>query len=335
MRADPAFCAGCGQKAYRGLPGFRQLMGEFFEAVFSLDNRLFRTAGALVIPGKLTHDFLRGRQKPYFHPLRLFFVSGVLMVATFSLVTTQAIGDGLEKSMEERRAGAYQSKYSQKLRKSVDSIRLAFPAPIVEEATDSLLQYFRVSSSDSTSIGYLHYSGGLTFSTRNINLSTVDYLLLTPRELGEKYQVTGTADNYMFTQVMRLNRLGVAGVSTLMGQAIWGLLLLVPLSAGLLKLVYIRHKRKYLEHFIFTLHTHAFLFLTHFFAALELLIFHTVWLLVIIQAGFIVYFLLAMKRVYGQRWLKTIIKAVLLGWGYLFLLPLAIGVAAMVAVLIF
>lgn len=310
-------------------------MGEFFETVFSLDNRLFRTLTALMVPGRLTNNFLSGKQRPYFHPLRLFFVCGVLMVATYSFVATQAIGDELEISMEKRRAKAYKGKYGQKLRVAVDSIRTAFPTPAVEEATDSLLKLFRFSSADSSTIGYMHYNGGLDFTAKEISFSSDDYNILTPSELVKKYKIERSIDQFMVKQTVRLNHLGITGVSTLLGQTIWGLLLLVPLSAGLLKLLYIRHKRKYVEHFIFTLHSHAFLFLTQFLAALELLIFDTPWLLSLSSIAVVIYFLMAMKRVYKQGWIKTFIKAILLSWGYLIILPIAMSIAALVAVLLF
>ncbi|MFT5999373.1 MAG: hypothetical protein ACI81P_001831 [Neolewinella sp.] len=335
MWPDSSFCSDCGQKAYQGPPSFWHLMGEFFETVFSLDNRLFRTLAALMIPGRLTNNFLSGKQKPYFHPLRLFFVSGVLMVATYSFVTTQGIGDKLEIRNEESRAIAYESKYGLKLQEGVDSIRATFPAPIVQEATDSLLTLLKFSTTDSFSIGYPSYADGMGFTDKKITFSSGDYDLLTPSDLVDKYKIEGTFDQFLIKQIVRLTHLGVSDVSLLMGQAIWGLLLLVPLSAGMLKLIYIRHKRKYVEHFIFTLYTHAFLFLTQFFAALELLISGTHWLLILSGIAVVVYFLLAMKRVYGQSWVKTVIKAVLISLSYLFLLPLVTTIAALMAVLFF
>lgn len=335
MWSNNAFCSDCGQKAYHGPPSFWHLMGEFFETVFSLDNRLFRTLTALMVPGKLTNNFLSGKQRPYFHPLRLFFVSGVLMVATYSFVLTQALGDKLEISMEQNRAIAYKGKFGQKLQVHVDSIRGSFPAPAVEEATDSLMELFHFSSGDSSTIGYMHHNGGFDFTAKEISFSSDDYNLLTPSELMKKYKVERSFDQFLIKQTIRLNHLGISGVSTLMGQTIWGLLLLVPLSAGFLKLIYLRRKRKYVEHFIFTLHAHAFLFMTQVLAALELLIFGTPWFLSLSSIAVVVYFLLAMKRVYKQSWVKTIIKAMILSWGYLFLLPIAMSIAALVAVLLF
>jgi hypothetical protein len=139
----------------------------------------------------------------------------------------------------------------------------------------------------------------------------------------------------VFKQIVRMNRLSLSGMTALTSQIIWGLLLLVPLAAALLKLLYIRRKRPYVEHFIFTLHTHAFLFLTQFLAALGLLIFDSPWLLIISAVATVVYFLFALKRVYGQSWGKTLLKAMLLGWGYIFLFTFALSVMSVIALLAF
>ncbi|MEM9930201.1 MAG: DUF3667 domain-containing protein, partial [Bacteroidota bacterium] len=139
MLPQDAWCPGCGQKAYDGPPSFRRLLSEFFETVFSLDNKLFRTFKNLVYPGRLTNYYLRGKQKPFFNPLRLFFFSGVLMVAAYSFYTTQQVGDSMDRGIAKERNKAYKHKFCVKLSKRIDSIQASFPGEKVELATDSLL----------------------------------------------------------------------------------------------------------------------------------------------------------------------------------------------------
>ncbi len=91
---------------------------------------------------------------------------------------------------------------------------------------------------------------------------------------------------------------------------------LLPLFAGLLALVYRRSKRMLIEHLVFTLHYHAFIFLI--FAVV--LIFRWDWLFVVAVLAVPAYLLLAMRRVYGQGWVKTIIKHVMLNATYTFIL---------------
>lgn len=310
-------------------------MGQFFETVFNLDNRFFRTLGALAVPGRLTNNFLKGKQKPYFHPLRLFFISGVLMVGAYSLFLTQSIEDSLVKKTESKRAAAYEIRYGERLRDAIDSVQLSFPSPKVTVATDSLFQLLAFKTGDSLSIGYIHHEGGVTFSPRNLRFRREELTLLTPRELIDLKEVKGLFNRFLVQQIIRLNRIELNVVTTLMGQIIWGLLLLVPLSAGLLKLLYIRRKRKYIEHFVFSLNVHAFLFLTQFLGALEFVLFGTPILCSLSGVATGVYFLVALKRVYRQSWWKTLIKAWLVAWGYLLLIPIAAVVAALIGLLVF
>jgi hypothetical protein len=102
-------------------------------------------------------------------------------------------------------------------------------------------------------------------------------------------------------------------VSGLQQNAPTAMFLLLPLYAALLKLLYLRRSRLYAEHFVFALHIHAFsllvfslLLLAGPLPALRLLIFWPP-----------VYAFLAMRRVYGQGFLKTGAKFVLLGASYL------------------
>ncbi|TXF89001.1 DUF3667 domain-containing protein [Neolewinella aurantiaca] len=339
MSPEARWCPSCGQKAYEGPPGFWQLLADFFETAFSLDNRLFRTLLTLVVPGKLTNRFLAGKQKPYFHPLRLFFVLGVLAVATYSLYTAQAVGDSLEQSLEHRKEQAYFHRFEDKLEAGIDSIITSFPEDAsVVIASDSLLKLLTDKQSpnpDSFSIGFLAHEGGLNFKPRQVNLLYDDFQLMTPEGLAEKYTIKGVFHQYQLKQIVRITRLDLSGLTAMMGQIIWGLLLLVPLAGALLKLIYIRRKRHYVEHFIFTLHIHAFIFLTQFLAAMGLLLFDSTLLLVLSGIGNVVYFLLSLKRVYRQSWGKTIIKAGILSWGYLFLLTFTVSFTAIIAVLVF
>ena len=338
MDAADNWCRACGQKAYDGPPSFWHLISHFFETVFSLDNRLFRTLAALVIPGRLTNHFLAGKQKPYFHPLRLFFVSGVLLVATASFYAISEAGDDIDSSLEQRRARAYRHQFGEDLRKGVDQVKLYFPNDDVAVASDSLFSILGVSpdpKSDSVTWSHLEYQGGLSFRSKPVKILRDDAQILSPNEIVEKYGADSFLSRYAFKQTTRLNRLNSTAVAALIGQSIWGLLLMMPLTAGMLKLFYIRRKRRFVEHFIFALHTHAFMFFLLSAALLFLVLSGSFTPLIISSVIVTVYVLFALKRMYQQKWWKTIVKAAMMSWGYLFLLTLALSVATVIAVMLF
>lgn len=329
------FCADCGQKAFDGPPGFWQMIGEFFETVFSLDNRLFRTLQNLVFPGRLTNRFLAGKQRPYFQPLRLFFVSSVLMIGAFTIVATDAIGDSLEKEMEQKKATAYHDVYADKLKVYADSILVSFPRLAHPEVLDSLENLFGKNKGDSMQLSYMDFYSDNEIDV-SISIATEDARLLTPNELVKKYKIEGWLNQYQIKQMVRLeSRLNVNSIATAMGQLVWGLVLLVPVVALLLKLIYIRRQRLYVEHFIFSLHVHSFFFLLMFFSAIELYFSGTVYILLSSLAVSAFYFVKSLKNVYRQGWWKTIIKSAILFYGYLIILVSIIGLSFVVAIALF
>lgn len=114
------------------------------------------------------------------------------------------------------------------------------------------------------------------------------------------------------------------------------LFLILPLFALLLKLVYVRRGWFYSEHLVFGLHTHAVAFVVFSLVALVALVEAdwTDWVVVVLLLTIPLYFLLAMKRVYRQGWIKTLVKATLLGVIYnVVLISGVVGVILLAAAL--
>ena len=74
LTSETKYCSHCGQKNTDGRVTVRSLISDFFGIVFNLDNQLFRSLAALIVPGRLTNEYFKGRIKRYFHPIRMFFV---------------------------------------------------------------------------------------------------------------------------------------------------------------------------------------------------------------------------------------------------------------------
>jgi hypothetical protein len=112
--------------------------------------------------------------------------------------------------------------------------------------------------------------------------------------------------------------LGRLFLSELSNQAPKAIFLLLPTIALILKILYFRRSRFYMEHFIFSLHWHSFLFLL-----LTLCIFLPwQWLRVTIILASPVYLLLAQRHYYQQGWIRTILKHQILMSSYAVLMPL-------------
>lgn len=86
---DGAYCAACGQQAVDLAAPTWHVVREAVADAMDVDGRVFRTARALITPGRLTVEFLRGRRAPYVGPLKLFVLAGAALTTTW-IVTRAA-----------------------------------------------------------------------------------------------------------------------------------------------------------------------------------------------------------------------------------------------------
>ena len=104
--------------------------------------------------------------------------------------------------------------------------------------------------------------------------------------------------------------------------------LLLPVYALLLKLIYIRRKRYYIEHFVFALHVHAISFTLF----SLVLIYRADLFVLVVSFAIALYVWLAMKRVYAQGYFMTTLKWLLLGFTYMILVTFGGLLAAILAI---
>lgn len=115
-------------------------------------------------------------------------------------------------------------------------------------------------------------------------------------------------------------------VDSFLAQASKVLFVLLPMFAVLLKLLYLRSRRFYIEHLTFALHLHAF----GFFLLLLCLIPQVRAHAGLVGLLFYAHLLMALRAVYGQSWLRTFLKSGALL--FLYSIVLAVGVAVTAAV---
>jgi hypothetical protein len=114
----------------------------------------------------------------------------------------------------------------------------------------------------------------------------------------------------------------------------WMLVLYVPLIALLLKMIYVRNRRYYVEHLVFSLHQH-----TSFLLMLMLLYLFSIstnwedWL-EITALFYFIYLVVSIKRYYQQHWMKTLLKCMILIVLYPILFVLFFAVASLFGVLV-
>ncbi len=97
------YCSKCGQKHTDGRISIREFFSVVFLTVFNFESKFFRTNTDIFVPGKLTIQWFKGRHKPYFHPIRLFIVSALLLIGALSLfiVKKQSVLTGSNKKVQQ------------------------------------------------------------------------------------------------------------------------------------------------------------------------------------------------------------------------------------------
>lgn len=117
--------------------------------------------------------------------------------------------------------------------------------------------------------------------------------------------------------------------SGLEGNLSKALIFFIPLLALVLKILYLDHKHFYYDHVIFALHVQSALFLSIIVAWCLSWIDTRFFLLLLVSP---VYLGQAMRRMYGQSWLRTCLKLALLLTSYFFVLGLVLS-ATFVAII--
>jgi hypothetical protein len=306
------YCGNCGQRGRSRLISLWELIRDAFGDLFELDSRLWRTLVPLMIrPGRLTHDYLQGRRARYMPPFRMYLVLSLLffVVAFFDPRDTFGIfyePQTLEQSKDEKRREA--AEVADEVRRDLAEEGLIIGAPAEledagEDAADGL--NIRINGDDGAEA---------ECQVDDFSISGPDWLKrrLTPERLVHVCEQMKKDNGRQFLQNLYDN-MPVA------------LIVLLPIMAFVLKALYPLSRRYYVEHLLFFVHFHAFMFLI---LTLQILIGRlnsvlptpeAVGILLIVAASFYVpvYLFVAMRRVYGQGRLLTTAKYMVLTVSYL------------------
>ena len=346
MQPEALYCEHCGQKYTTGRVTFKELLREFFSEVFSLDSKIFKTIVALFRPGKLTNEYFAGRHRSYAHPIRVFFVTAVLFFALLSIVVNQNEGGGLADLDSDLHEKAYRSKFMDELEAARDSIRPLLPQdPIVTTTLDSLQKFLIDPRRTDRYIGYIYLNDNWELQDTAIYVDYDDLVLLPRDSFFAKYNVKGVMSQTIVKQNIRLQTNQEDFMRYLLGQMVWMVLLMMPFLALILKLFYIRRKRYYIEHLIFSFHYHAFGFVV-FSLPLMLTILplgladdqnesFLIWAYTLPGIALAIYLFVAMRRVYHQGRFKTFLKFSGLNFMYLFIFVVMISLVFLASLLLY
>jgi Protein of unknown function (DUF3667) len=114
----------------------------------------------------------------------------------------------------------------------------------------------------------------------------------------------------------------------------------IPLFAFVLKILYIRQGRYYVEHLVYALHIHTFLYVSVIVTSLAVMgANRTVpalggWIIALMTIAIVVQIFLSIRRVYRQGWFMTMVKFSFGGLVYFFIIVLAVGTTALLTLML-
>ncbi len=297
------FCPNCGQEVAEFNRPFGFVLYDFAGNFFAFDTRFFRTFKYLLFrPGFLTAEFFQGRRMRYSPPFRIFvFLSFILFL--------------LLQSLTERTLDAVPE-----LKVSDSSKQKKLKNGLVLNA-DIVLENDSVASMNPDSLAMFPIGAKDTIQPDpdelNIDLSifgdenTRESLL----KLADQFQgkLDNTADpekRKQYSSYIAMFRAPEMVISNVMKYMSWAFFILLPLFALVLKLFYIRRDQLYIRHLLFSIHLHSYLFFILILVVILKLFFEsgTTVINLALLLSFPLYFVLAMRKFYGQSWGKVVMK---------------------------
>ncbi len=316
------YCHECGQENTEPKETFWHMVTHFFYDITHFDGSFFITLKDLLFkPGFLSGEYMLGRRKKYLHPVRMYvFTSAVFFLVFFAL---------FQVSEDDISSGGNNAKAKEGLNIAKEE---AFKNAKTKADSAEITKGFELLGSDEEEDIYIDTvsanKGGISFRFgRNVNNyatlkeydSVQNSLPKEKRDAGITKIVTRKSvqlnEKYKGDQAKIAKEL----INKFLHTFPYLLFVSLPLYALFLKLLYIRHRKKYFfaDHGVFLIHLYvfSFLFLLFFFAIDKLKNKIHVSDLEYVQAILIFvglfYTLKAMKNFYQQGWGKTILKFIL------------------------
>ncbi len=332
MPIKAKYCLDCGQKYTTGKVSLWQFIVDLSDAIFDIDSKTIRSIKGLFIPGRLTTEYFKGRHVDFVKPLRLFIFWGIVAFALLAYRSEKFFNlPSAQKSIDAAyslRYNAHLDTVSAQLRKEMRWNRNN------DRLLDSIFARMSVNTLDSFELGYFNLTkSGDPFEP--LKLSTANVYLDDPDKVLDQLGINDFSSRFQLKQIIRMTRDPDNFIQFIIGKLTWMVLLTLVMFALVLKIIYIRNKRYYVEHLVFSLHCHTFLLVM---AALGLLIYDNVspaWVLSLTQIAIILYFFLAMKGYYGQSWGKTLAKMIILFFSYIFMASMALVITLFIGALLF
>jgi uncharacterized protein DUF3667 len=370
------YCSNCGQAAIDYRRSFRHVIVDVLDSFLNWDSKFIRTIGLLLWrPGWLTNQFVEGRRVRFLHPLRLYLLVSIVFFLCARLIPVSDTHTVKAEDLPPEARARFEEKMAkvrekQKHRlfeftsdaKGIHVNRPATPTPAEtkaateekdpnvppappppaelkaasEEKDSSVPQMTGTPSEVKAAVDEIMSDMAaekqkgpgphLKFGSDKTG-PRIPFEIWLEQRIKDRIGENGTKSK-LFVETLRSN------LSTMM-------LFCIPLFAFVLKVLYIRQKRFYIEHLVYALNIHAFFYIAVILVVLisiglnrwipgtpQVLLTLFLCLLVFVQI------FVSIRRVYRQGWFMTTFKFAFGGFIYLFVLAFAVAATAFVTIAI-
>ena len=322
------FCYFCGQPDRNFMRFFPVLLRDLMEDLLDLDSRFIRTMKPLLFkPGRLTRDYMEGRRFRYAPPMRLYIFSSIVFFLLAALLSSDwiSIGSSVDENGNIQVVGDHADE-RQEIEEALKNMPPEAQQKIDVEKTLSELKDKDVTvGSDAFKVEDIQFND----EPWNRETNPVDIKWL-PDWLNDRINDEIEDSPHKAEQINENPNLIIDKVFDILPATMF---VLLPMVALIFKFWYLFAKRYYIEHLIFSLHNHAFIFVSLIVILLANLAQTQLaahdypvasdtmgWLAIVIGMWIPVYMLISLRVVYRQNWLMTIGKYVLIGLSYITLL---------------
>jgi hypothetical protein len=293
------YCHICGQANTHYHASLSQVIFDFLSEFVEFDSKFFRSFRPLLLkPGFLTREFNMGRRSSYISPFRLYIFISILFFFVIMTVGQDGIVVGeLEEATNEIDEVLSNEELTEEDRKDLVEFQSMVRQFLGTEEMDPELKD-----------NLINFEGE--------ELENSDSWLI--RRLKEKEEQIDKMDAVEFQRKL---------ASEFKNNFPKIMFLLLPVFAIILKVLYARRKIYYVEHLIFSFHFHTFVFIVLLISTL-ISYAENLFLLVIL-----IYLFIAMREVYRQSIVKTVVKYGLLLFSYSFSLMVSFVIIMMITIL--
>ena len=344
------FCAVCGQNDRDYLRSWFPVVSQILAETFEADSRLVRTLRALILrPGHLSLEFTRNRRAHYLSPFRLYLFTSLLFFLVLSL-TVEGEGGGLVKVSRDDTAESPQGGGAEV------GDRRAVDAPIRIHIGRAGAPGADPDAPGSSNDSQTHASP----ADLGKQIDALKRLLDEPRQrrVDEVMQRPGTSvpraliiavaravavdegdlgafDRFFARQLVDVSASPWPMVrDRFVGYLPAAMFFVLPLYALMLKVFYVRRRRYYAEHLVFSMHIHTIVFMV-FGVMLLTPDGWPEWLDSIPMLALSVYYFIALKRFYKSGVMMTLLAFFLLMILYSLLLAATMAGAFVALVMLF